>query len=140
MFANRAPQNGFTLIEVLVAFMILTLSLSVLFRIFSGGLSNVSVAGDYTQAVLLAESQLAVVGRSEPLDVGESYGEMDERFRWQRIIERYTPWEDDTTSSTVPLSGYRITVQVSWTRNGRDRQFTLESLRVQKRSPNEGLG
>ncbi len=140
MFANRAPQNGFTLIEVLVAFMILTLSLSVLFRIFSSGLSNVSVAGDYTQAVLLAESQLAVVGRSEPLDVGESYGEMDERFRWQRIIERYTPWEDDTTSSTVPLSGYRITVQVSWTRNGRDRQFTLESLRVQKRSPNEGLG
>jgi general secretion pathway protein I len=135
----RCTAQGFTLIEVLVAFMILTLSLSVLFRIFSGGLNNVAVAGDYTQAVLVAESQLAVVGRSEPLVVGETYGEPDERFRWRRIIESYMPWEDDT-ALTVPVSGYRVTVEVSWTRNGRDQQITLNSLRVQKRPLGEGLG
>ena len=64
---------------------------------------------------------------------------MDERFRWRRIIERYSPWEDDT-ALTVPVSGYRVTVEVSWTRNGRDRHFTLESLRVEQRPINEGLG
>jgi general secretion pathway protein I len=136
---NRRSSQGFTLIEVLVAFMILSLSLSVLFRIFSGGLSNVSIAGDYAQAVLVAESQLAVVGRNEPLKAGQTYGESGERFRWRRVIERYVPWEDDT-ALTVPVSGYIVTVQVSWTRNGRERQITLNSLRVQKRPANEGFG
>ena len=138
MPAKRAAQ-GFTLIEVLVAFMILTLSLSVLLRIFSGGLNNVSVAGDYAQAVLLAESQLAVAGRSEPLVVGQSYGEYGDRFRWRRTIDNYIPWEDDT-ALTVPLSAYLITVEVSWTRNGREQQIILNSLRVQKRPLEAGLG
>jgi general secretion pathway protein I len=133
----RHTAQGFTLIEVLVAFMILTLSLSVLFRIFSGGLNNVAVAGDYAQAVLVAESQLAVVGRSEPLVAGQTYGESGERFRWRRVIEDYMPWEVETA---LPVSGYRVTVEVSWTRNGRDQRIILNSLRVQKRPLSEGLG
>ena len=139
MSASRAAQQGFTLIEVLVAFMILTLSLSVLFRIFSGGLNNVAVAGNYAQAVLVAESQLALVGHDEPLLVGQSYGEAGERFRWRRTIENYVPWEDDT-ALTLPVSAYHDTVQVSWTHNGRHQAITLNSLRVQKRPSAEGQG
>ena len=138
MSTRRAAQ-GFTLIEVLVAFMILTLSLSVLFRIFSGGLNNVAVAGEYAQAVLVAESQLAQLGRNEPLLVGQTLGESGERFRWRRIIENYMPWDDDA-ALTMPVSGYRVSVEVSWTRNGRDQQIILNSLRVHKRPPGEGLG
>ena len=139
MSARGAAQQGFTLIEVLVAFMILTLSLSVLFRIFSSGLTNVAVAGDYAQAVLVAESQLALVGRSEPLLVGQTRGESGEQFRWRRTVESYIPWEDDT-ALTVPVSGYHVSVEVSWTHNGRDQQIILNSLRVQKRPLSEGLG
>jgi len=138
MSTRRAAQ-GFTLIEVLVAFMILTLSLSVLFRIFSGGLNNVAVAGDYARAVLVAESRLAQVGRSEPLLVGQTSGEAGAGFRWQQNIERYMPWDDDT-ALTLPVSGYRVSVEVSWMRNGREQQVILNSLRVQKRPPGEGLG
>jgi general secretion pathway protein I len=139
MSASPHFSRGFTLIEVLVAFMILTLSLSVLLRIFSGGLNNVAVAGDYAQAVLLAESQLAVVGRSEPLLVGQSYGESGQQFRWRRTIESYLPWQDDT-ALTMPVSGYHVSVEVSWTHNGRDQQITLNSLRVQQRPSGEGPG
>lgn len=139
--STRHAEQGFTLIEVLVAFMILTLSLSVLFRIFSGGLTNVTVAGDYAQAVLVAESQLAVVGRSEPLLVGQVYGESGERFRWRRTIENYMPWEDDTAlTAPVSVSGYHVSIEVSWTHNGRDQQITLNSLRVKKRPLGEGPG
>ena len=137
--STRRDAQGFTLIEVLVAFMILTLSVSVLLRIFSGGLNNVSVAGDYAQAVLLAESQLAVTGRSVPLVVGQSYGESGDRFRWRRTIENYLPWDEDT-AVRVPVSGFLVTVEVSWTRNGRDQQIILNSLRIEKRALEAGLG
>jgi len=51
-------MQGYSLIEVLVAFTILALTLTVLFRIFSGGLRNVDAAADYAMAVLVAEGKL----------------------------------------------------------------------------------
>ena len=94
MMANR-QQRGFTLIEVLVAFMILTLSLTVIFRIFSGGLRNIALSEDYARAVLVAESQLSAIGVSEPLEHGVTSGEWDTRFRWERVVEHYLPWKED---------------------------------------------
>ena len=46
---------GFTLIEVLVALMILSLSLAIIFSIFSVGLRGRRAAEEYEQATLLAE-------------------------------------------------------------------------------------
>ena len=68
-------QRGFTLIEILVAFMVLTLVLTVVFRIFSGGLRNVELSSDYTRAVLVAESQLTAAGITAPLEIGETSGD-----------------------------------------------------------------
>ena len=49
----RTHSNGYTLIEVLVAFTILALALTVLLRIFSGGLRNVSVSSDGERVIFL---------------------------------------------------------------------------------------
>lgn len=130
MMANR-HQRGFTLIEILVAFMILALSLTVIFRIFSGGLRNVALSEDYARAVLVAESQLSAIGVSEPLESGVTSGKWDARFRWERVVERYLPWEEDKVLAT-PLLAYRVTVNVDWEYAGRDRQITLRSVRLKK--------
>jgi prepilin-type N-terminal cleavage/methylation domain-containing protein len=58
------PVRGFSLLEVLVAFVILSLVATALFRLFSGALQNVSAADEYTRAVLVAESVLATAGRN----------------------------------------------------------------------------
>jgi len=94
---GQAPrhQRGFSLIEILVAFMILAMSLTVIFRIFSGGLRNVALSEDYARAVLVAQSQLSVSGISAPLQPGLTSGEWGERFRWQRLVEHYRPWQQD---------------------------------------------
>ena len=122
-------QRGFSLIEILVAFMILAMSLTVIYRIFSGGLRNVALSEDYARAVLVAESQLAAIGISEPLVRGVSSGEWGERFRWQRVVEQYQPWEQDKELSTQLLA-YSVTVNVDWEHAGRSRQVSLSSVRL----------
>jgi prepilin-type N-terminal cleavage/methylation domain-containing protein len=51
-------EHGFSLLEVLVAFVILSLVATALFRLFSGALNNASASEDYSRAVLVAESAL----------------------------------------------------------------------------------
>lgn len=138
MMANW-HQRGFTLIEILVAFMILTLSLTVIFRIFSGGLRNVALSEDYARAVLVAESQLSAIGVSEPLESGVTSGEWDARFYWERVVEHYLPWEEDK-ELTAPLQAYRVTINVDWEHAGRARQFTLRSVRLKKAEQTGGQG
>jgi general secretion pathway protein I len=135
----RCRQQGFTLIEILVAFMILALALTVIFRIFSGGLRNVELSADYTLAALVAESQLAEAGVTAPLEPGETRGEWDDSFSWQRIIEPYLPWEEEKELSTA-VEGYRITVNVDWERAGKKRRLTLSSIRLRKTDANGTAG
>ena len=125
----KRHQRGFSLIEILVAFMILAMSLTVVYRIFSSGLRNVALAEDYAEAVLVAEAQLSAIGISEPLQRGVTVGVWDERFRWRRIVDEYVPWEQPR-ELTTELLAYRVTVSVDWEHAGRNRQVTLSSVRL----------
>lgn len=107
----KRASAGFSLIEVLVAFVILALTLSVIMRIFSGGLRNVALAEDYSRAALLAESRLAEVS-VQPLE-GEAGGEFDGKYRWRSTVR---PWVDDAgvPSADLPVRLMEIEVKVAW--------------------------
>ncbi len=79
-------SSGFTLLEVVVAFIILTLTLGAALQIFGRGLENTAVSEDYMMAVNLAKSRLALVGQEEALAAGESSGEFTGGFRWRALI------------------------------------------------------
>src|SRR6478609_1305712 len=65
MTCNR--HRGFSLLEVLVAFVIVALVATALFRLFGGALNNASAAGEWSRALLLAESRLALAANVVPL-------------------------------------------------------------------------
>ena len=74
-------QSGFTLLELLVAFSIMALSLGMLYRASGSSASNVADAERYQRAIVLAESLLAAtesVGPAGWNGVGDSAG-----FHWQ---------------------------------------------------------
>jgi len=125
----KRHQQGFSLLEILVAFMILAMSLTVIYRIFSGGLRNIALSEDYTRAALIAESRLSAAGISEPLLAGVTSGQWDQRFRWERVIEHYQPWKQDT-EFRAPLAAYRVTINVYWEHTGNTRKITLSSVRL----------
>lgn len=121
--------GGYTLIEVLVAFMILALALTVLLRIFSGGLRNVAASADYAHAILVAEAQLATAGVTDALVPGETYGDEGGKFRWRKIVRTYLPFAE-YDPGTLPVTAYHITVIVEWSHAGSVRQVDLRSIRL----------
>lgn len=126
---TRRAQRGYTLIEVLVAFVILALALTVLLRIFSGGLRNVSVSSDYAQATLIAESQLAAAGSAGTLTAGVTHGEADKIFRWTRTVSEYFPFPEYTTSIRA-VPAYFVSVTVEWPHGNGKRSIDLATVRL----------
>ncbi len=130
-------QRGLTLIEVLVAFVVLALTLGVILQIFSGGLRNARLSDAYTRALLLAESRLEAVGSEQALVPGETVGQLGEDLRWRVRIQPWAGAAADPLAAAAPAGGapparilYEVQVQVAWQAGGRERALRLTSLRL----------
>lgn len=126
----RRAHGGFSLLEILVAFVIMALALGVIMRIFSGALKNVESSRRHAQAVLIAESKLAALGIETPLVEGETMGESTGDYRWHGKIQRASDIQGEA-EDVAGLRLYRVEVGVDWPVPGNKRgQVVLISLRV----------
>jgi general secretion pathway protein I len=129
-------ERGFTLLEILIAFVIAALSMAALTKMLSQSLDVTERAGGITQATLIAQSKLAQVGAAIPLQDGGANGEeQNGAFRWQVTI---TPYEVPKIESpdapvavapvTLPLEMKRVEVIVRY--GEPERNVTLFSYRT----------
>lgn len=134
---DRHGQRGFTLLEVLVAFLVLAMSLSVLMRLYSASFAALAAAGRRQTALLLAESRMDEVLASLHAGLrGRETGTLQAPFRWSSEIEPFAfdaPAEGRpplaAQQARPPLGVRRISVSVSWGRNATER-ITLTTLRL----------
>jgi general secretion pathway protein I len=136
----RAPrQSGYTLIEVLVAFAILALALTLLLGTLTNATRQVRWAGDASRAALHAESLLAETGVGEPLREGRTEGQFEGgRYRWTMEI---APWQDpEAPPSVQPVDPgapmlYALDLDVRWGDGSARDRLQLQSLRLVTPSP-----
>ncbi len=120
-------RQGFTLLEILVAFTILALALGVLLRAFSSGVRSLEAAEDYATAAMQVRSKMAEVGPVIVLEPGEHEGELENGSHWRVVVEPHEIGGESSDSVGPPLRAYRVEVTVSW-RGGR--AVTLNTLRL----------
>lgn len=127
MSVRSQRQDGFTLIEVLVALAILSLAVVASIQAFAQGLRLLKVSGDHQLAMLLADQKVReLVEFKEGREDG-----VEGRMRWERTLRSLeTP---DLAPAGSPPSGrvYQIDVRVSW-----DPQRTVE-IRTLRMVPTE---
>lgn len=133
MLAPRLPpkqrHSGFTLLEVVVAFAVLALVLTVLLQLYAGSLRNTRLAAEYSRASILAETQLARLGVELPITVGVMAGSFDDRYRWQTTSEP-VDWLQSTTKDLIPVQPYKITIEVRWGQAGSEHAISLTTVRL----------
>lgn len=123
---RRGNEHGVTLLEVLVAFVVLTLITGVAMQIFSGGARVTGHLADGERAAALAESRLALVSTSLR-EAGQWQGRW-QGYEWQAAAVDVTP--EGFARPGARLGLYRLTVTVLWRERGRMRSHTLTTLRV----------
>jgi general secretion pathway protein I len=132
-------QQGFSLLEILVAFSILALSLGVLMQIFSGATRNADLARDQTRATALAQSLLASTHVEPVLTASENGGTTDDGLRWRIEV---TPFEDASEPGAPPavpmptsLDLWLIKARVAWGGGfgSPERSVDLTTLRTRPR-------
>ena len=125
------PQQGFSLLEILIAFSIMALSLSIMLNIFSGGINTATTAEDYTLAVEIAESLMAKTGSEIPLSEHQSSGKEDDKYRWHLTISPYTLSPDLIDAKTVQARLFKVDALVKWgDGESDDREIRLTTLKL----------
>lgn len=121
----KPSVRGFTLLEVIVAFALLGLALTLLLGSLSGGARQVREAELRTRAVLHAQSLLASAGVDAPLQAGSQSGEWEQgRYHWQLQVQ---PWSEPRSGDVAPTQSpgapwlAELQLQVRWGDGERER-------------------
>jgi general secretion pathway protein I len=139
---NRAPRSarrarGFSLLEVMLAFVLLASALGMLVAMLSGGLRQVSGAARATEATLHAQSLLDTVGTLAPLAPGHTEGEFEDTpYRWTLDIAPMVDPAPMTAEAAAapPLQGgpvlYRVALEVAWGKGTPRERLQFVTLRA----------
>jgi len=125
--ARSKRQSGFSLLELLVAFAIMAMSLGLLYRMAGGSARNTADIELQQHAVWLAESVLA--GRSSVRADGWNEDGDSAGFKWQ---VRSAPYASGAQGpQVVPL--HQISLQITWSGDSRPGQLALTTLLPESR-------
>jgi general secretion pathway protein I len=138
---HRGPrareQYGFTLLEVMIAFMIAALALGVLSDAGVSALRGARAASRYEQAIARARSHLALAVHASPLVAGDWQGDDGSGFTWHLSV---TPLASTAVRpvnavslramSSFPVTLCALSVRIAWREGGASREVRLDTEQI----------
>lgn len=98
-------MRGFSLIEMVAAFLVFAIGVGVLMRILATSMHNTRESSDYTMAALWAQSGLDAVGVGKPIEEGSSSGRFDDKYGWELDIKKVDPASVEPPPQQTAIAG-----------------------------------
>ena len=122
-------QHGFTLLETLVAMMILAVALVIVFQLFSEALNTGHISESHTRAVWHAREKMEELLLYETLSEDIQEGDFEDGYRWRfRIVEAAS----DSQMNLDGVATFTITVWVSWEEGQKTKNLDISALTIAK--------
>lgn len=133
---GKNRSRGFTLLEVMLAFVVFALSFAIVLEIMAGSMRSVRRAGEDTEVALLAQSLMDLVGTEVPIEEGEYSGTGMDRYHWEMGITLYDAGGESSdsgvsTQELADMSGielYRVDLYVDWDTGRQQRELHFSTI------------
>ncbi len=121
-------DQGFSLLEVIVALLIMAGGFLAVINLFSGSVRSVDLSSQYLKAVILASSKINEL-EIENFFVNDKSGrfENEDNYRWELDMEPYDSSLNDKNSG---IQLQKILLKVFWNDNGKPRKLEIATLRL----------
>jgi len=127
-------NNGFTLLEVLLAFVVFALSFTIVMEILTGSMRNTVRAREYTEVALIAQSVMDQIGLDFPLEQGANYSGESGDYHWEVSVGLYEDVVENTHGIELgELTGIeflQIDLVISWGEPPRDKSNYFSTVRA----------
>jgi general secretion pathway protein I len=119
-------EEGFTLLEVIVALAILSVAFALAMELLAAGVRSAKASEDYTQAVLLARQKMAEVVVTPNLEGSADKGDFDRGFHWYSEVQPLSQEEERDPAARL----YQVRVRVTWPGRGAEKSLDLYTFRM----------
>ncbi len=122
-------EQGFSLLEVVVALMIMAGGFLAVLNLFSGSVRSVDFSGQYLKAVTLANSKMNQL-EIQNFAVDDSSGSFknEENYRWEVDI---SPYDSELNNEKSGVQLQKVLLKVLWNDDGHTRNIELATLRLE---------
>ena len=125
---NKTNNDGFSLLEVIVALAIMAMGFVTVLQLFSGSIRSVSLSEQYLKGTSLAHSKLGALEVNN-YSVTEFEGTFpdEKKYRWELEVSPHTS-PLNSNENNIQLS--EVTLNVLWEDAGKTRNIQLNTIKV----------
>lgn len=121
-----ANARGFTLLEVLVALVLLSVALVAILQLFSINLRGIATSEDFAKAVMRAEATMRDVLDNDDIAEKSSSETTPDGYRVDVAITN----AEEKRTENLPLKLLQISLTVHWKDGVKERALTLKTMKA----------
>ena len=132
--SSPGASQGFTLLELLLAFVVFALGFATVLEILSGSMRNTVRARHHSEAALTAQSLMDQVGLEIPLQDGYTANGESGEYNWEIDIYNYSNTGENVHSvelaELTSITLLQVDLSISWGAPPRDQTRDFSTVRA----------